>query len=231
MGINNIEYNDLLNELLKKEEILIEINKKIEAVLNKRDNINQEYDRLISYKNDMREMEIKRNRKSIILGIIVIMIMGACSFFSISVLLAELIKVFKFLQLLLYLYYVVGGLFLVILQAYCFSSCYKLLSSKDDLCSVLVDSNEYKYLIEQINDREKEMKYLDMEYLSLANERDGLELEINSLIEKVSSSSNAVMFEDRIVKSVFNKGEQEVDGKKNNGPVRRRNMYEEMKKY
>lgn len=174
--------NDLRMELKRQEEIFGEINKKIGIVLDKMDNIDEEYNELLDTKRKMKKNEIDKSKKYIVLGIILLIISSLIMIVFGGVLIASLSKTFEVFKMLLSLYCLFDGVLIALVGGYELRSFVKHTSDERYLCKNLDKTLEYYTLLDKIKDKEREIRYLSMEYESLVNERDDIELKIESLM-------------------------------------------------
>lgn len=182
MSLDKNENEYLSESLTTQENLLDEINEKIKVVLDKREVVSKEYDELVDNKVLMEKKEIKKNKKYIALGKISVMISSLVKILAGGILIVLVAKVLEFFKILLSLYCYASGLSLVLVGGYQLSSFMKAISNEEDLRKDLEKSLDYRNLLEQIKEREKDIKYLNMEYETLTYERDDVELELDSLM-------------------------------------------------
>ena len=227
-----MEDNGIKNDSLivdEKEKELKRVCKKIWMVLDKRDNTNKEYDELVDCKIKIEDDIKRKNRRYIALGkfsliksIVFKILVGGILFLIVG-------QFFEIFKLLLSMYCIASGIAIVLVGGYQIYS-YKKVFAKDKYLSIDLEGiSEYEEVLRQIKDKERDIKYLDMEYDKLASERDNLISEIDLLLE--NTGDDRVVGEKMDEMMVYDDGVgMVVDEGKKNGLVRRRSMRDEMNK-
>lgn len=179
--VKNKSIRLMIKDIILKEELLDNVNKKIDIILKRIALNNCEYDDLIGIDNDIRMKEVNKNKKLIVMSKIIVTII--C--FIMIMVCKEIILMFDIFSRLLFVYQFIEIFLGILIVGYEMLDYFKIIKDKEYLCKGLVNNDDYQKVLVNINDKERERKYLDMEFDSLIMEQYDLDKEIDNLKRKL----------------------------------------------